>query len=176
MKREAPAITLEHSEAPERTDGGSCTALLDAAVEECVPVSIRGIVIGTLAGLSQSGAPLVDFPENTVGRALLARSTVAVGEDQVGQDIALMFENGDARRPIVIGLIHNPAGTTSHRTNTARVDGERVVLTAEKEIELRCGEASITLTKAGKILIRGKYVLSRSSGLNRIKGAAIELN
>src|SRR5215475_10952654 len=168
MKREAPTITFEHSEAPERTEDGSCTPLLDAAVEECAPIApIQGIVIGTLAGLSQSGAPVVDFPENTVGRALLARSTVAVGEDQVGQDIALMFENGDTRRPIVIGLIHNPAGTTSHRTKTAQVDGERVVLAAEKEIELRCGEASITLTKAGKILIRGKYVLSRSSGMNR---------
>jgi hypothetical protein len=41
---------------------------------------------------------------------------------------------------------------------------------------LRCGEASITLTKAGKILIRGTYVLSRSSGVNMVKGATIHLN
>ena len=41
---------------------------------------------------------------------------------------------------------------------------------------MRCGEASITLTRAGKVLIRGAYVLSRSSGANRIKGAAVEIN
>ncbi len=38
---------------------------------------------------------------------------------------------------------------------TATADGERLVLTAEKEIVLECGKASITLTRAGKILIRG---------------------
>jgi hypothetical protein len=41
---------------------------------------------------------------------------------------------------------------------------------------LRCGKASITLTSAGKVLIRGTYVLSRSSGVNKIKGGSIQLN
>jgi hypothetical protein len=58
----------------------------------------------------------------------------------------------------------------------AELDGERVVLSAEREISLKCGEASITLTAAGKILIRGTYVLTRSSGANRIKGATVEIN
>ena len=48
------------------------------------------------------------------------------------------------------------------------------MLTADKEIELRCGKASITLTKAGKILLRGEYLLSRSSGVNRIKGGSVD--
>jgi hypothetical protein len=47
---------------------------------------------------------------------------------------------------------------------------------AGKEIVLRCGDASITLTRAGKILIKGAYVLSRSSGVNRIQGGAVEIN
>ena len=44
------------------------------------------------------------------------------------------------------------------------------------QIVLRCGEASITLTRAGKVLIRGAYVLSRSSGTNRIQGGSVEIN
>ena len=56
------------------------------------------------------------------------------------------------------------------------VDGERLVFTAKKEIVLRCGKASITLTRAGKILIRGAYLLSRSSGVNRIKGGSVKIN
>lgn len=55
-------------------------------------------------------------------------------------------------------------------------DGERLVLTAEREIVLRCGRASLTLTRAGKVLIRGAYVLSRSSGVNRIKGGSVQIN
>jgi len=54
-----------------------------------------------------------------------------------------------------------------------RVDGERVVFDAKKEIVLRCGKASITLTRAGKVLIRGAYLLNRSSGVNRIKGGSV---
>jgi hypothetical protein len=50
------------------------------------------------------------------------------------------------------------------------------VLSAEREIVLRCGAASITLTRAGKILINGSYILSRSTGYNKIKGAAVGIN
>lgn len=61
-------------------------------------------------------------------------------------------------------------------STTVTVDGKSVVLKAERQIELRCGEASILLTAAGKILIRGTYVLSRSRGANRIKGAFVDIN
>ena len=57
-----------------------------------------------------------------------------------------------------------------------KADGERIVLSAEKEIVLQCGEASITLTRAGKIIIRGAYVSSRSTGVNRIQGGSVEIN
>ena len=58
----------------------------------------------------------------------------------------------------------------------SEVDGEKTVVTAQKEIVLRCGKASITLTRAGKVLIRGAYLLSRSSGVNRIKGGSVQIN
>ncbi|MCW8876493.1 MAG: DUF6484 domain-containing protein [Kangiellaceae bacterium] len=63
-----------------------------------------------------------------------------------------------------------------HLENTAYVDGERVVIEGKEEIELKCGEASIRLTKSGKILIRGKYLLNRSSGVNRIMGGSVQVN
>jgi len=59
---------------------------------------------------------------------------------------------------------------------TVRVDGKRVVIEGQEEIVLTCGDASITLTKAGKILIRGKYLVSRSSGVNRILGGSVQVN
>lgn len=56
------------------------------------------------------------------------------------------------------------------------VEEERIILKAEKEIVLQCGDASITLTRAGKIIIRGAYVSSRSTGVNRIQGGSVEIN
>lgn len=60
--------------------------------------------------------------------------------------------------------------------DTLHVDGKRVVLEGQEEVVLRCGEASITLTRNGKIAIRGKYLLSRSSGVNRILGGSVQVN
>ena len=57
-----------------------------------------------------------------------------------------------------------------------QADGQRHVITAEREIVLRCGDASITLTRAGRVIIKGRYILSRSTGYNKIKGAAIDIN
>lgn len=61
-------------------------------------------------------------------------------------------------------------------TETVRVDGKRVLIEGQEEVVLMCGDASITLTKAGKIVIRGKYLLSRSSGVNRILGGSVQVN
>jgi hypothetical protein len=58
----------------------------------------------------------------------------------------------------------------------ADVDGKRVRVTAQDEIVLECGNASITLRRNGRILIKGTYVETRSEGTNRIKGGQVQIN
>ena len=134
------------------------------------PPRISGVVIGVLSALTSSRVPLVDFSGNPARGPISARSTATIDENQIGHQVALMFEQGDPRLPILLGPIEQPQALT------AEVDSERVVFTAEREIILQCGEASITLTRAGKVLIRGSYLLSRSSGVNRIKGGSVQIN
>jgi hypothetical protein len=129
-------------------------------------------VIGRLVRCGPGGA-LVDFADNSVGCPVAARTTTTLNPTAVGGEVVLLFEDGDPARPIVVGVVR-PAKETPGVT--AEMDGERVLISADREIVLRCGEASITLTRAGKVLIRGTYVVSRSSGANRIKGAAVEIN
>jgi hypothetical protein len=57
-----------------------------------------------------------------------------------------------------------------------QADGERLLLDARTQLVLRCGKASITLTREGKVLIQGSYISSRSSGVNRVKGGSVQLN
>jgi hypothetical protein len=56
------------------------------------------------------------------------------------------------------------------------VDGETLQLTAERQIELRCGKASLLLRADGRVILSGTYVVSTSRGPNKIKGATIALN
>jgi hypothetical protein len=147
---------------------------------------LDGVMVGILVGLKDSGTPIIDFPANPTGSHVPARCTVSLSAKDVGREVALMFEGGDPRKPIVMGLIQHskqvqpnfPEIISGSRQNPIEVeiDGERLVFTAKKEIVLCCGNASITLTQAGKVLIRGAYLLSRSSGVNRIKGGSVQIN
>jgi hypothetical protein len=85
-----------------------------------------------------------------------------------------MFEEGDPQRPVVMGVLEHTGA--KKRQVDLLLDKERFVFTAEHEIILRCGKASITLTRAGKVLIRGAYLLNRSSVVNRIKGGSVQIN
>ncbi|TAK99439.1 MAG: hypothetical protein EPO09_01130 [Aquabacterium sp.] len=141
---------------------------------------IHGVLIGTLLALTDHGqTALVSFAGQPGHEAVRARTVVDLQGPHIGQAVVLMFEQGDVNRPIVMGLVCGQVGwplPDAPATVNVDVDGERMVVAAKEQLVLRCGEASITLTKAGKVLIDGTYVLSRSSGVNRVKGGSVQLN
>ena len=143
--------------------------------ETCEAPKILGVLIGRLVDLGESGEPLVDFPGNTSTTVLPARSILPLGKRTVGRQVVLMFEEGDSQRPVVMGLVED-ASAKRRKPVELELDKKKFVFTAEQEIVLKCGKASITLTRAGKVLIRGAYILNRSSGVNRIKGGSVQIN
>ncbi len=153
-----------------------------STVPATVPPTFPAVVTATLTELSDDG-PLVTLHD---GEQRLARTTVALTAKSIGRSVVLVFENGDANLPIIMGAIAaqpSPLPVLMEESSpvvgedtTAHVDGERVVLEGRKEIVLKCGKASITLTRAGKVLIQGAYVSSRSSGVQRIRGGSVHIN
>jgi hypothetical protein len=111
-----------------------------------------------------------------------APATVDLTERDCGRAAALAFIGDNANRPVVIGLLRGnlpPDGFSEKSEPTSwnvEASGQRIVLSAAEEIVLRCGKSSVTLTRAGKVIVRGAYVLSRASGVNRIKGASVQIN
>jgi len=53
---------------------------------------------------------------------------------------------------------------------------EQLVIEAKSSITLRVGSGSITIREDGKILIKGKDLVSHATRLNRIKGGAVQIN
>lgn len=159
------------------------------------------LVIGTVSGVNEEGSPLVSYPGSPSGAPVVALTTLAITRQQLGRSVALLFTSGNSSKPVIMGLIHEPLAallesfvpdqvlpsgeeavptaqaSSGDNSNThAYVDGERVVIEGRREIVLRCGAASITLTAAGKVLIKGQYLLSRSDGVNRIQGGSVQVN
>jgi hypothetical protein len=140
---------------------------------------IYGVVVGTLIGFSDPHKPLVIYPGQSGTAALTARASVDLYAEDIGQEVTLVFEDGDPANPIVIGRIRvASAWPTKERPPQVDVDadGRRLTIIAKDQLVLKCGKASITLTAAGKILIHGAYVSHRSSGVMRIKGGSVQLN
>ncbi|PKM46539.1 MAG: hypothetical protein CVV05_02355 [Gammaproteobacteria bacterium HGW-Gammaproteobacteria-1] len=159
-------------------------------------ISPGEIIIGSLTGIDAKGQPLVLYPGIPAAQPIAAISTLGLTHQHTGRQVALLFANGDPQKPVIMGLIHSPLHdlllaqpvapaisadpiTAVLATDPARdltIDGKRLVIEGKEEIVLKCGEASITLTKAGKILIRGKYLLNRSAGLIRLLGGSVQIN
>lgn len=152
-----------------------------------LPDRMDGMVLGIVSGWDESGELMVDLPGFHNAQNLKAKAMCAVTEADLGREAVVMFEGGNThtkntKNPIVLGLLYSGGAKPkrppvfSRSRAQATVDGERLVFSADKEIVLQCGEASITLTRAGKIIIRGAYVLTRSSGVNRIQGGSVQIN
>lgn len=181
MKRPADADTDTATHSDSATEA-------DETPSAPLPPLVQGVLIGTLADISSSGEPCVTYPGNLAVLPVKARAMTPINTDAIGSDVALLFENGDINRPIVMGIIQSPPGEIQDTVETQLVDekssadtellvdGKRINLEAREQIVLRCGKSSITMTSAGKVIIRGTYVSTRSSGANRIKGGSVQIN
>jgi hypothetical protein len=154
--------------------------LPDQAASAAPSAAAGGALVGVLIGFTDDGrTPLVIFPGQPGSAAVGARSTQDLAGSHIGREVVLVLEGADPRRPIIVGCMQRaPGWPLSEQSGQVEVDvdGRRMTVSAQEELVLRCGQASITLTQAGKVLIQGTYVSSRSSGVMRIKGGSVQLN
>ena len=149
---------------------------------------MEGVRSGRVTGI-EDGRPLVDYSGNTLG-PLAARFAGSLDPEVLrraaedGTEVLLAFEKNDPARPVIVDILQDrlsepqqeEISLTSDELPELRIDGKKIAFEAREEIKLRCGQASITLTRAGKVIIRGTYVLNRSTGVNRIKGSSVQIN
>lgn len=153
---------------------------LEAPRRARAPGRIEGVVTGTLIGFAAAGqTPLVTYAQQAGSAAIAAAAIVDLHGAHIGKQVVLQFEGGDPSRPIVMGVLRGTADwplAAQPGNVEVEADGERLLIGAKEQLVLKCGKASITLTKAGKIMINGTYVSHRSSGVMRIKGGSVQLN
>lgn len=161
------------------------TPWAELSAAPAAPAKASGPRVGKVLAIDSQGRPLLAYagmpkpgpsktgpsgngsskPRAASAEGIPARSTVRVTAADAGREALIAFENGDLALPIVTGLLQAPEELPA-----------RIEVQAGKELVLKCGPASITLTKDGRIVIRGADVLTRSSGSNRIKGGSVHIN
>jgi hypothetical protein len=148
-----------------------------------------GTLVGRIMEMDENGQVWVDFSGNSFG-PLAARTTSTVQEklqkgNPRGREVLLAFNQNDPQCPIIIDTMFNMIEEIAENSISAvlpdeiqeeKINSKRIVLDAQDEMVLQSGKSSITLTKAGKVLIKGEYVLSKSRRANKIKGGSIRLN
>lgn len=162
-----------------------------AEVLATTAASGAAVRVGVLVDLA-GGVPWVEYRGS--GGRVRARTMVALDPADVAgnarREVVLLFDEGDPARPIVAGLLQpevptpaldavlavgeSPGALTP--AGEAQVDGNRVVIEGKDEVVLRCGDASITLRRNGKVVVRGLHVETHAAGTNRIKGGTVKIN
>ena len=175
---------------------------VEQQAEVAKAISVGELILGKFCGhdpLARAQVELLDYPGV---RLSVQSSMIALAEVTAGAELALMRIAGGSAEFAVIGKMHRPQALVLDRVISATeqqheqgdqqvfadelaarqnllplsLDGETCLIEAKEELVLRCGEASITLSKNGKIAIRGKYILNRATGVNRILGGSVQVN
>ncbi len=131
--------------------------------------AVSGLLVGEL---TESDSDELEVTFNLNGSIYYQRAIVLNQiELSIGQKVVLSFLDNDLTKPIILGVLN-----IAQLKENLFIDRKRVEICAEEEILLKCGGASLRIDASGQISIRGKKVLSRSDGVNRIKGGAVQIN
>jgi hypothetical protein len=146
-----------------------------------------GAVVGRVASF-RAGEVRVELPGSPapvparVAASLDDASLEAAARE--GQEAVLLLEGGDPARPIVVALLRSStplvdailAGPLPDAEKVARVDGRRVVVEGKDEVVLKCGRASLTLQRDGKVVLRGVNVVSQAEQVHKVRGGKVQIN
>ncbi|MBF0231471.1 MAG: hypothetical protein HQK65_00335 [Desulfamplus sp.] len=144
--------------------------------------------IALIAGADTHGDILVTVDNSP---PIVARLVAGLNRSELAskaclqREVLVIFEKGDPARPIIMALMADPVkdllsmvvdSDSEEKSQDINLDGKRVRIEAEDEVEIRCGPGSILLRNDGKIVLKGIRIVSRAREVNKIKGGAVRIN
>lgn len=141
-----------------------------AAVVTRLFSGVPGVVVGEVVEHARDGSIMINYPANQHG-PLPARTLVH--DVYAGARVLLAFESGLPTLPIVLGVLHEKA---TAQNGTVHLKADRIVLEANEQLVLRCGEAGLEAGRNGNVHLTGKDVVSRATRTNKVRGATVLIN
>jgi hypothetical protein len=128
-----------------------------------------------VSSLQDGGSVVVRLEGSTdeLDCELLAGAGQASGQLRIGDQVLIWHSGNREQRGVVLGRV----GRDRPHENLERdATPDELVIEAKHSLTLRVGSGSITIREDGKILIKGKDLVSHAQRLNRIKGGAVQIN
>ena len=88
-----------------------------------------------------------------------------------GETVLVVVPEGNGGRGVVLGRVLRPATGAA-----AEAPPEEILLEAKKGLTLKVGEGSITIREDGKVVVRGRDLVSHARRTNRIRGGTVSIN
>jgi len=121
--------------------------------------------------------------EGIVSADILATSTAPL-PIAPGDAVLCWVNSNDPTHAVILGRIGPSKLETEQpqdlhdqeREEPPKKVPDTLIIEAKQSITLRVGDGSITIREDGKILIKGKDLVSHAQRVNRIKGGAVSIN
>lgn len=141
---------------------------------------------GTVAVIGSDGSLVVELDDGT-GQVVVRQRLDGQGEDrsalECGDPVLLCSLGSPGEGALLLGRIVRMSSRVEKTNGRRQAEGApsslvppTLILEATDELTLRVGDGSITIRKDGKILIKGKDLVSHAQRMNRIKGGAVSIN
>lgn len=89
-----------------------------------------------------------------------------------GDPVLVWLPPGDSDHGVIVGKIASPAAVAEA---SGQIPDE-LVIEARSGLTIKCGDGSITFRADGRILVKGKELVSHAQGRNRIRGGSVAIN
>lgn len=133
------------------------------------------LIRGKVLIVNEDGSALVKCNREQDGKVWCDILRTSEGPDlhlTSGDTVLVWLGEDNDRRGVVLGRIGRSHAPSPQLEKTS----EELVIKAKNNLILQCGEGSITLRGDGKILIKGKDLVSRAQRMNRIRGGGVAIN
>ena len=140
--------------------------------------AVGQLVRGNVVAMQRNGKILVTGDDTDFSEVLCDLLQTGEGTPlqlASGDNVLVWLPGQDVEKGVVLGRIGPSLAKTPKTENASQVPDELVV-EAKQQLTFKCGEGAITLRGDGKILIKGKDLVSRAQRTNRIKGGAVAIN
>lgn len=140
---------------------------------ESIPNGAATLRVAQVVGTEDDRGTLVCFHENCLEPewcVVLEPFGSPCSRPEAG-DTVLVWTDVDSGWPVILGRL-----SSSARAATAPPPPDELVIEAKQSLTLRVGDGSITIREDGRILIKGRELVSHAKGMNRIRGGSVAIN